>query len=506
MAKSRTAWTASPPRGSLWAWVACVSALTVLSVCSERIQGDAWWDLTIGRWEWQHHTLALVNLWGSHALGRPWINPEWAWGFVLVAAQSLGRGGWILVLAIGITAYFAGIAAVLQQAAVPPAWRVFALFGSLFVAEGAWTWTPVVWAVPCAVWAWWGLGRIRQIGWHPAALRMSIGLLGLTTVWALIHPSWILVPIWIGCALLTMPDRRWRYGALAWLAALAGAIAISQPWGWAYLGQPFAGLTDPWVAIVSPEWRHLPWHQPAVLALYGSYALSTGAVLWQRWRTSADRRAVGMALGYALAFGGAAVWAVRWLPYLPLGWIVAATGAPPPRLSWAWLPPRWAAWSAALGAAGLIGIIGLTGVRQPALPVSAQDPQGVAAVLADHGYGPGTPVFNTLALGGYLEYVGLRPWIDGREDFWRQQGPTLAAYAQAQIGRASPVALARRAGLTLAVLSRTGLAPTWVAQFRRAQWQVVWHDAQTVLLIAPGTPWPRPMPTAPAIGPVPWRI
>lgn len=476
------------PRGSLWIWVAFCSALSLMALHTEAVQGDAWWDFTIGRWELAHHSLATINLWGSHGIGQRWVNPEWAWSLLLAFAAHGGQAAWFGILVIGVVGYCAGLAALMESWQVHPSLRVILLMSSLLMAQGAWVWTPIVWAIPCAVWGLWLITRLRQVHAPSPAWRLALGGLGLGVAWAAWHPSWILLVVWgvIEGALLPSWRRQlwWGLGLLVML----GLIALSQPWGASYLVQPLLGMRDPWVAIVSPEWTSPIRHHLALSLIFvvygitGAWALAVG---WKHtgWSREWLRRSI-----YWLGFGLAGMYAVRFLPYLPLGCIAAWSTWTPSR-SMAWLPPKVSAGATAIGAAGFIlGLITVWPHGPITQHVSTQDPVGITRVLADHGYGQGTPVFNSLALGGYLEFVGLRPWIDGREDFWVTQGNTLAAYARAATGRISRVRVVEHTGLRLAVVTRTS---KWAWSLESARWTPVWHTSQTVLLVAPGTAWPR---------------
>lgn len=65
---------------SEWIAVAVSVAIVVLLLAERKLSGDIYWDLSAGRWMWNHHAVLMVNrLSWSHSHAR-WINIEWLWG------------------------------------------------------------------------------------------------------------------------------------------------------------------------------------------------------------------------------------------------------------------------------------------------------------------------------------------------------------------------------------------------------------------------------------------
>jgi hypothetical protein len=191
-----------------------------------------------------------------------------------------------------------------------------------------------------------------------------------------------------------------------------------------------------------------------------------------------------------MGFGVAACYAVRFLPYLPIGMIVAWDEWDPGDIH---IVPPAVATVAAVGLA--FGVLWPWATRViPTHPSIAQSaalgPGAALSVLAAHGYGPGTDVFANLSWGGYLEWRGYRPWIDTRDNFWSHQHDDLTAYFLAATGAVNPDHVVRRSGDQIALLKPHGPL-VWGLQ--ADHWIAIWHDADAVILIAPGTLWSVPV-------------
>jgi len=463
-----------------------------------RIHGDPWWDFTIGQWELRHHAIATVNLWGSHALGVRWVNPEWLWGIILAEAAHAGYLGWMIVLAVGMAGYFIGITVLIQQWRLSPTLRALMLLVAVLCAEGGWGFRPQVWAYACAVFGLWFIQRLHttlQQQDRAAAVKLACGLVGLTVGWAQFHGSWILIPLWLGIEGVFSTDGRIRIFWLSIAAVIVSGVAFSQPWGWTYVTAAVQLSTNPTIANVIPEWMSPNFHHLFGLVVYVGYGITGGWALWVRpqgnhakpWRRTA----------YWFGFGLAACYAVRFLPYLPLGLILAWGDWDPGDIHL--VPPSLATLAASAMVLVLMVPLGTQlGRIHPTFAQEAHEPATALTVLAAHGYGPGTALFANISWGGYLEWRGYRPWIDTRDNFWSHQEHALTQYYRVREGVSNPGPFLRRIGDSIALV-RPHEPLAW--GLRADGWSAVWQNAQAILLIAPGTLWslpqPRPIPLVP---------
>ena len=160
---------------------------------------------------------------------------------------------------------------------------------------------------------------------------------------------------------------------------------------------------------VIAAWASPDFHPPSfwlpLAALLAGLALLLPA-MWRRRRYADAVLLVGASI--------AMLYAVRFLPYLML--VLALRGAE-------YLPSRLMLWSArgALRRSQLLGavaVIALCAVLAPRPLFPVRYPVKAFSWLRSHHV---RNVFNSYAIGSTLEAVGLRPYLDGRDNLWLQR-------------------------------------------------------------------------------------
>lgn len=440
------------------------------------LANDVWWDWLTGRWEVRHVAVLTRNIFTSDLRGLVWVNTEWAWGPIVYEFSRLGYWGLICMTVLGIAAFFGLLIGFSRWLRVGPSARFFLVLFAVGVSAGWWDFRPQVWAYPYAVGVLWWLFIFRRRLGSSVSFRSLwrwrwsfIGLSLSVVVWSSFHGSWILVLGWLVVEAIS-GSWSWRLFAVLWSVLLMSWVSIAQPWGGVYVLHAVSTASSPAIAGSIGEWFSPNFHQLPVLALFLVYAFGSGLVMLRR-STSADLRS----WLYVVGFGAGALYGVRFFPYLALGMVVALTGLQSRAV------PRFV--SASFISLALV----VSGLAVVAVPTSsffgsvAKWGEPVASVdwlVAHHVH----RVFSMDSWGGYVEARGLRPWIDGRADFWLSHGSHFQQYGYARLGAVSPVRLVRRSGDRWALVSPLS---SFYWSLRQAGWQVREHSRLGVVLAAP---------------------
>ena len=479
----------------LWRWldgsavwlVVVLSAVVVLAELAMRhIGGDPLWDWKTGLWQVAHGEVARRDYW---AQGQPhWVNPEWLWADILAVAGRAGYVGWVVVSLIGWMAYVAGLLVLGRLYRVSRGFMVLGLLVGAIVALPWWGFRPQVWAYGAAVWmfgafSWlalqWRRGDFRWRDWV-----VAVGVIAGTVVWAQFHGSWLLVPVW-GVLEAVLVARRWRV-AVFWLGlAVSAVLAVVwlNPWHGAYVIHSLLLTGNSVISVFIAEWMTPNFHIGYVVL--GFAVLGFGAVLGVLARRWVDIWWQMRSVVYVLGFVGAALYAVRFMPYLVVGylsavgnWQVGARRVLPVVAVWAAvLIPVFGVYAA--------GHMPLGGVLSPASIAASEEPVGVVPVLERLGV---RQVFGQYRWGGFLEAHNFVPWIDGRGQMWSRIG-RLQEYVSGRGGFGNPLAVVDRSGDAVAVLS-PGNPYFWAV--REAGWKQVATGQGWAVFRKPKTGgWPR---------------
>jgi hypothetical protein len=377
---------------------------------------DVYWHQAVGQWIVDNGVFPTADPLSHTMRGAHWIAFEWLSQFAYAAAYDLGGWSGVVVLAAAAAGLAFGLLTHFLLRELPPAPALTLVIAALVLVSPHLLARPHVLALPMMV-AWIGpLVRAVDRGRQPPFV-----LLPLMALWANLHGSFtiglaLLAPIAFEAVLRTQPAER-RSVALRWAAfvALAVLAACITPYG-----------PDAFLVTI----RHLDLGE----------ALSI-IVEWQPQdfgRLGAFEICVLAGIGYALFRGITLPWVrivvLLGLLHLSLAHVrhadvLAMLGplflaAPLSQ----YFTPRRKADSAetlavplpnALSAAALSGLLlsitlGVNSSRAMA-PNSQNSP--AAAVTAGNLL-DGRPVLNEFAFGGYLTYVGVAPFIDGRAELY----------------------------------------------------------------------------------------
>ncbi len=411
--------------------------------------GDTLSHIVIGRWIIEHHAIPFADPFSHTFRGQSWVPHEWLAELILAAAYDrLGWGGVVAVSGVAAALAFALLAGALQRALGPRRAAIGAALAFLLTIPHLLA-RPHVLALPLLVVWTAGLVRARDEGRAP-----SPALLPVIVLWCNLHGGFVVGLLFAGLlaaeAVLAEPAvTRWRtirgWGIFLVLAALA---ALISPNGielyllpWRMLGMSFATST-------LSEWHSADFGHFQPLEIWIALAIFGGLSLGLRlpWtRTAMLLLLLHLALSHVrnaelLGIIGSLLVAAPLAAQLP--------GAEQPAPSPAGAGRRRRGVAAATAAAGAILLVFLS--TAIALDRRGVAPRGnvapAAAVEAARRAGLDGPVLNSIRFGGYLMFVGIPTFIDGRADLFGDAFLAQNAAAEAGIDNALPELLDRYAG------------------------------------------------------------
>lgn len=426
----------TPPAGqaarAAWrlSWPLIVGALAYLlavhAIGTLLKDGDTFLHIAIGHWMFQHGAVPAADPFSHTLPGAPWIAHEWLAAAALAWAHA--GGGWTGVVALSALAFAVSLA-LLMRALLDRLEPVYAL---LFVVIAAALAAPHLLARPHLLampfMMLWTIGLVRAC---EADRPPSLWLLPLMIVWANLHGGFTLGLALAGAfaleALLAARQQgRLRTAARAWglFLLLAGASALLTPYGakgilftWHLLANTSYALT------VIGEWRPANFQQLqpleiwllAGVALFAYQGLRLPPVrlllvlglLHLALKHARNSELLGLLSPLFLATPLAAQWQARQQDQVPL----AAADRFFRRLA------QPAGRGAALAALLLLSAytLLLPRLRTVEPPAEAAPVQAIQAVQQA---GLRGPVLNEYGWGGYLSFLGIPPFIDGRVDVY----------------------------------------------------------------------------------------
>ncbi len=380
-----------------------VMALFVPGVLND---ADTFWHIKAGEWMITHGSVPHTDPFSYTRAGAPWVAHEWlAEVAFALAFRAAGWGGVVTLTALAVGAAFFQLARHLGRWLPIPVVLLLCLLAASCIAPGMLA-RPHILALPFfETWVA-GLFIARARGGVP-----SLWLLPVMCIWANLHGGYMLglmlvLPLSLE-ALLGAPAD-WRRTVPRWGGFLLAAVAAAgvTPHGPAGLLFPFqlVGMSE--LSTIT-EWHPTDFStlQPleVVLAVGLYVALTRGA------RLPPVRLLILLGLLHlALTHTRHQALVGVILPLLLAGPIAAALPALRPDRGGA----RWRAWG--VGTAGGLVVLRLL------LPVApgGKNPVGAAAGAHVPPALAAEPVFDEYSFGGYLIYVGIRPFIDGRADLY----------------------------------------------------------------------------------------
>jgi hypothetical protein len=434
------------PLGLSWPLLIALGAFAMSLASGAAMLGDAdvLWHIAVGRWFiLQGHVPQTDIL--SHSLpGAPWVAYEWLSEVLMAASYDLlGWPGIVMLAGAAGAAALALLARALLTVLEPAhALLATALAWSLLLPH--WLARPHLLALPVLVL--WTIVLVRARSDDAAPPLAAAALMAL---WANLHGSFV-IGLGLGGmlaaeAVLTAPDWPARLrAAKAWalFLGLATLATLATPNFLATWWLPFHLLGQNLSLSLLVEWRSPDFQQLQPLELWLLALLFLGFARGIRLplpRLAMLLLFVHLALkhqrhGDLLAIVGPLLIAPALGPQLRAA---AGSAARLDRLMASLAAP------ARRGAVALAAVVAL-GAAALAARTQVQPPERVlpeAAVLEAQRAGAArTPVFNDYGFGGYLAFVGIPVFIDGRVDMY---GDAFVARAVAamQGGAALPAVL-----------------------------------------------------------------
>jgi hypothetical protein len=394
-------------------WLVAMAVYLLLMALAGRLLSDpdTYWHIAIGRLILDQHTLPDADPFSATMRGTHWIADAWLADVAYAAAYRLG--GWAAVAgltAAAAAAAFGQLARYLLQRWQPlPA--TIAVLIALVLTSPHIVARPHVLALPLIVT--WTAALIRAVD---TAQRPPWWLLPLMTLWANLHGSFIFGLAMAGviaAEAVWVAPRPLRLGtAKSWIAfgVLALAAACLNPYGPEMILATLRTLGLGQALSIINEWRaqdfsKLGAYEIIVLAVAG-FALLRGVrlppfrilmllgVLHLSLAQSRHADLLGMLAPLFLA-----------RPLAEQFGALAASRSVTERKNWRWLPVP-----ASLLVCAAIG--GVIAARGNVTPAAANTPANALAAVQNG------PIFNSYEFGGYLDFVGRAPFLDGRTDLY----------------------------------------------------------------------------------------
>jgi hypothetical protein len=372
---------------------------------------DTYSHIAIGRWIMAHGTVPRTDLFSFSMHGAPWVSFEWLSELIYAATYALS--GWAGVVALAAAAIALAVSLLMRfllrelspTLALLMVIAALALMGPHILAR------PHVLTFPIMVA--WAAALVRCMDRRAPPPYWALPLLVL---WANLHGSVILALGLIGPvvleALLDEKSSEWPRVLLRWLpfTTFAVAAACLTPYGPAPLLMPFTTLgLGPALGLIT-EWQPLNFGHIGpfeLLLLAGIFALSRGLTL-PVVRALVVLGLIHFALAQARNADLLALLAPLYLT-APLARQFGARGEDD------------AAGSArGMNLAALSVMIAATGLTlvRDVRPALRNTPE---AAVAKAGLAEAGPVLNDYLFGGYLIFVGIPTFIDGRGELYGGQ-------------------------------------------------------------------------------------
>lgn len=372
---------------------------------------DIYWHTTVGRWILDHGFPTTDPFSFTHA-GDPWIAKEWLSQIVLAGAEDVGS--WVAVVLVGAVAgaLAVGLVARALRAHLRPVPALLLSLSTFVLIAGHLLARPHALALP--ILAAWTAGLVRAVDERrPPAWW----LVALMLLWANVHSSFLIGLALAGALALDSaaqaegPDRVRTLKPWLLFGVAATVVTWVTPYGpGSFLAAVKVLSVGDSLAIIG-EWQPADFSElpPIELALLAGVALA----LWRGFTLPPVRVVLLLGLLHL------ALSAVRNADLVAV--VVPLLLAAPLARQFPGLaadghgPARAAAWRvAAVGAAVVVlaGVLVGSAEVEPSRrfsPVAAVE----AMVEADAG-----PVLNAYDFGGYLVYVEVPTFIDGRTELF----------------------------------------------------------------------------------------
>jgi hypothetical protein len=396
-------------------WLVAAGVYLLLIALGPRLLSDpdTYSHIALGRWILEHHAVPTGDPFSHTMRGEHWVAFEWLSQVAYASAHALG--GWVAVVALASAAAVAALGLLTRflLREWQPVPTLIAVLAAFVLVSPHILARPHMLALPLMV-AWVAtLIRAVDIGRAP-----SWWLLPLMTLWANLHGSFTFGLAMIGpiaCeALWCAPRSERRRVAQQWMlfAVVALAAACLNPYGPEMILVTLRTVALGDALTIITEWRPQDFSRPGafeiiMLAGFG-YALYRGVklpplrillllgVLHLSLSQSRNADLLGLIAPLFLA--------------RPLAEQFGALAAA--RIA---AHARFGAWPAAAAGLLLIAVIGFLAARNDMVPAANITP---ARALKSFDVSKAGPILNDYGFGGYLDFVGISSFIDGRAELY----------------------------------------------------------------------------------------
>jgi hypothetical protein len=412
-----TAVRSSPMRGLLPLSVgAFVYALLFLAGDRLLLDPDTQWQITVGQWILDNHTVPETDVYSFTMRGQPWISTQWLAQVVYAKVYAwFGWSGPVVLAAAASAATFVLLTRFLSRQLSEIATLVFVTTALALTAPHILA-RPHVLALPIMV-AWIG-ALIGAADRHGAP---SFRLLPLMVLWANLHGGFVfglvmIAPIALD-AVLNAPAASRRSLVLRWAAFAVAALVASccTPYGWNALlaSQKILALGSALPLIT--EWRPADFGtiRPFEICLLAGI----GFVLFRGIKLPPLRILLLLGLIHmALAQGRAAEILALLAPLVVATPLARQIGGPDVAGSAEATPGRGVLF-AGVAIALVMGTLAFASMHR-FVPNTRNSPVAGVTELKKLNL---ARVFNDYDFGGYLIASGVAPFIDGRTELYGEK-------------------------------------------------------------------------------------
>jgi hypothetical protein len=430
---------------------------------------DTYWHWATGNWMLDHHRVLNHDIYSYTVAGHSWITPEWGYGVLLAESVRL----------VGPVAFWLLSAGLASLTVIAVAVR------SRLVGAG-WTWTGLL-CVEVGVALTLSLDdRPQMVSYFFLALLLLMLFLArrrpgwlyavpvLFVLWANMHGSFLLglgvLVLEVVTSLVRRPMGRVvvphplpTRPALVTLGVSAVATLVN-PFGPGVYSSALGVTFNSTIRQLIEEWQSPNFHDVAILAVVVlPVAITVAYLAFSR----GDVPALELVLaGFLLV---STLDAVRFLPYFAIAWCALAARCSPLRREV--VRPTVLVWP-------LMAVLGLSLLQGPWWP--AGTPAASVPVRAvqylEHQHGR---VFSTYLWNDYLDYVGIRVFVDGRTELYTST-PVLKQYLEVDELTTNPDPILRDYRVEYVLWPTKSALSLYLVEDRN--WRVVWRSSQAVVL------------------------